>query len=221
MVINDNKLYIKLMEMTNLLISVINFSSLMIAIFIMGYVYIISVQPMKRVEKRGNKAWKECKIYRTVGGFFELVSVINLILWIWFPLPIFNEWKISENIWVGIILGILIMIPCLIVLGKGVIDAGSETLFPSEETEMYGGIYNYIRHPQSIGEFPLFIAISFMLNSWFLVIISTILIIIYFPIMIHFEEKDLIRRFGGKYIIYKERTGALFPKLKKHEKRGE
>lgn len=209
------------MEMANLLISVINFSSLMISIFIMGYLYILSVQPMKRVGERGNKAWKECKIYRTIGGFFELVSVINLILWIWFPLPIINEWKISESTWTGIIVGILIMIPCLIILGKGVIDAGSETLSPSEKTEMYGGIYKYIRHPQSLGEFPLFIAISFMLNSWFLVVISTILIIIYFPIMVHIEEKDLIRRFGENYSTYKERTGLLFPKLKKHENRGE
>ena len=34
-------------------------------------------------------------------------------------------------------------------------DAGSESLHPSKETVMYGGIYNYIRHPQALGEFPL------------------------------------------------------------------
>jgi protein-S-isoprenylcysteine O-methyltransferase Ste14 len=107
------------------------------------------------------------------------------------------------------------MVPCLILVGKGVIDAGSETLSPSKETEMYGGIYNYIRHPQSLGEFPLFVAFGFMLNSWFFVVISFVFIIIYIPIMIHFEEKDLTRRFGDKYTAYKERTGALFPKLRK------
>jgi protein-S-isoprenylcysteine O-methyltransferase Ste14 len=201
-----------------MIISLINFTVLIISFFIMGYVYIISIQPMKRAEKRGDKAWKECKIFRSVGGFFELVSVINLILWIWYPLPLFDEWKINENIWIGIIIGLIIMIPCLIILMKGVIDAGSETLSPSKETEMYGGIYNYIRHPQSLGEFPLFVAISFMLNSWFLILISAVVIIVYIPIMINFEEKDLIRRFGDKYMEYKERTGALFPKLSKIHK---
>ena len=200
--------------MDNLIIALINFSSLIISCFIMGYTYIISIQPQKRFEKRGDKAWKECKIFRSIGGFFEMISVINLILWIWFPLPILSEWKVSENIWAGIIIGIIIMVPCLIIMGKGIIDAGSETLSPSKDTEMYGGIYNYIRHPQSLGEFPLFIAISFMLNSWFLVLISVIFIVIYMPIMIFFEEKDLILRFGDKYITYKEKTGALFPKLK-------
>ena len=200
--------------MDNLIIALINFSSLIISCFIMGYTYIISIQPQKRFEKRGDKAWKECKIFRSIGGFFEMISVINLILWIWFPLPILSEWKVSENIWAGIIIGIIIMVPCLIIMGKGIIDAGSETLSPSKDTEMYGGIYNYIRHPQSLGEFPLFIAISFMLNSWFLVLISVIFIVIFMPIMIFFEEKDLILRFGDKYITYKEKTGALFPKLK-------
>jgi len=199
-----------------LIVAIINFSSLIISFFIMGYTYIISIQPMKRAEKRGDKAWKECKTFRSVGGIFELISVINLILWIWYPLPLLGEWRISSNIWVGLIIGLCMMVPCLILVGKGVIDAGSETLSPSKETEMYGGIYNHIRHPQSLGEFPLFVALGFMLNSWFFVLISLIFIIVYIPIMIHFEEKDLVRRFGDKYKEYQEHTGALFPKLRKN-----
>jgi len=92
-------------------------------------------------------------------------------------------------------------------------DAGSETIRPSPDTKLYGGIYNYIRHPQTLGEFPLFVAISFAVNSLLLVVISVISLIIYVPIMIHYEEKDLVKRFGEKYIEYQKRTGALFPKF--------
>jgi protein-S-isoprenylcysteine O-methyltransferase Ste14 len=42
-----------------------------------------------------------------------------------------------------------------------------------------------------------------------------IYIIVYVPIMIHYEEKDLIRRFGEKYREYQKSTGALFPKIRK------
>ena len=94
-------------------------------------------------------------------------------------------------------------------------DAGSETMSPSKETEMYGGIYNHIRHPQTLGEFPMYPAMAFIFNSWFLVIITTVFIIIYTPIMIHYEEIDLAKRFGQNYLDYKKRTGALFPKLRK------
>ncbi|MHA1149405.1 MAG: methyltransferase [Promethearchaeota archaeon] len=37
---------------------------------------------------------------------------------------------------------------------------------------MYGGIYNYIRHPQSLGEFVIFMALPLLINSWFHIIIS-------------------------------------------------
>jgi len=40
-------------------------------------------------------------------------------------------------------------------------------------------------------------------------------LVIYTPIMIHYEEADLIRRFGEQYIEYKKKTGALFPKFRK------
>ena len=98
---------------------------------------------------------------------------------------------------------------------KGVLDAGSETVEPSKTTKMYGGIYNYIRHPQTIGEMPWFIIIALFLNSLFLVIWSTTMILIVSPIIMYFEEKDLIERFGDAYREYQKRTGAVFPKLRK------
>lgn len=198
-----------------MIIAIINFVSFVISFFLLGYLYILSIQPVKRSEKYGEKAWKDCKKFRSIGGFFELISVFNLIIWIWFPLPIVDSWIISSNIWIGIIIAICFTIPCLIIMGLGVKAAGSETLSPSKDTEMYSGIYKYIRHPQTLGEFPTFITLSFALNSWFLVIISAVFIILYTPIMIYYEEKDLTLRFGEKYTEYKKRTGALFPKLKK------
>ncbi len=181
----------------------------------MGYFYLLSLQPVKRAEKRGEKAWNDCKKLRSIGGFFELTSVINLILWIWFPLPIVDSWIIHPNTWIGIIVAICIAFPCIIIMFLGIKAAGSETLSPSKDTDMYGGIYKYIRHPQTLGEFPTFIALGFAFNSWFLVLISALFIFIYTPIMIHYEEEDLVRRFGEKYREYQKRTGALFPKLRK------
>ncbi|NHJ22558.1 MAG: isoprenylcysteine carboxylmethyltransferase family protein [Candidatus Lokiarchaeota archaeon] len=198
-----------------MIFAIINFISLIVACLLMGYLYILSIQPVKRAKKHGEKAWKDCKRFRSIGGLFELITMVNLILWIWFPLPIVNTWIISSNIWVGIIIGLCIAIPCCIMLYLGIKAAGSETLSPSKDTEMYSGIYRYIRHPQSVGEFPLFVALSFALNSWFLIIISSILIVVYFPIMIYYEEKDLIERFGDKYREYRKNTGAIFPKLRK------
>ena len=195
------------------LIMLLNFISFLLSFFIMSYLYILSLQPMKRSEKYGEKAWNDCKKLRIIGGFFQLVSILNLILWSWFPLPVVNNWIVSSNIWIGIIIGIFILVPCMIIMFLGRKVAGSETRSPSKDTEMFGGIYNYIRHPQTIGEFPIYIALSFILNSWFLIIVSTISITILILIMIYYEERDLIKRFGDEYKEYQERTGAIFPKI--------
>ncbi len=192
----------------------INFSSLIISIFLFSYLYTLSIQPIKREQQKGNQAWKQCMKLRIIASFFEFIVIINMILWIWFPIPFIN-WKLHINYLFGILIGILIAIPCLVILIKGMKDAGQETIQPSRETQMYGGIYNHIRHPQSLGEFPLFISIAFIVNSWFLVILMTVYVIIYIPIMIHYEEKDLIKRFGEKYREYQKRTGVLFPRIKK------
>lgn len=192
----------------------INLGSLLLSIFLFSYFYTLSIQPVKREQRKGDRAWSQCMKLRVVASFFELIIVINLILWIWFPIPLVN-WKLHTNYIIGILVGILITIPCLIILLKGMRDAGQETIQPSKETPMYGGIYNYIRHPQSLGEFPLFIAIAFIVNSWFLIILMSVYVIIYVPIMIYYEEQDLIKRFGGKYRQYQKRTGALFPRFKK------
>ncbi len=201
-----------------LIIAILNFILLIFSLFSVGYFYTLSSQPLKKIKKYGDNTWKKSTQFRSTAGIFEFISVINLILWIWFPLPIVSNWRMSQDYWIAIIIGICIFIPSLILLGKGVKNAGSETMSPSPETQLYGGIYNYIRHPQTIGEFLIYIALGFALNSWFLILILSTFIIIYTPIMFYFEEKDLARKYGEKYLKYKKRTGAIIPKLRKKKK---
>ncbi len=192
----------------------LNLIILQISTLLFGYLYILSVMPATRAEKRGEKIWKECQRLRSISFIFMLVMLINLILWIWFPIPEL-AWLVHPNPWVGIIIGVIILIPCTIIWIFGVKAAGSESMTPSTETRMYGGIYNHIRHPQTIGEFPWFVVCALFINSLFLVIWTTLFIVIYTPIMIHFEEKDLVKRFGDAYREYQQRTGAIFPKIRK------
>ena len=192
-----------------------NFISLVLSLILLAYFYTLSILPVKRAAKYGEQEWKKCKVFRNVSGICEFISIINMILWIFYPLPIVGDWKICSNFLISIIIGFCIMIPCMVIFMAGMKAAGSETLTPSKDTKLYGGIYKYIRHPQALGEFTSYIGIGFLLNSWFLVIMLAAYLVIYTPIMIHYEEADLIRRFGEQYIEYKKKTGALFPKFRK------
>lgn len=179
-----------------------------------------ALMPVTREEKIGQKAWKQAAICREIGGFIELIWLINLILWIWFPIPQL-DWILSKNILIGIIIGIIIAAPSLTLLLLGMKAAGKESLSPSKKTEMFGGIYRYIRHPQNLGEFLLFLALPFIINTLFLIIWMLIVIIILLPLLIYIEEKDLIKRFGDSYLMYKRNTGAIFPKFKSWDKNKE
>ncbi len=173
--------------------------------------YAFSVMPAIRGEKKGKELWKQCRNLRIAGSVFEGITLITIILWIWFPIENIN-WQIFSKWWVGIVVSLVIFIPSGIIVLKGVKDAGKETLTPSEDTEMYGGIYKYIRHPQTTGEMPMFPAFGLVVNSWFIFLILTVFIIIYVPTIQYFEEKDLIKRFGDSYEEYQKSTGAFLPK---------
>jgi len=168
--------------------------------------------PVTREQKKGKKAWKESNRLRILADIIWTLFILNFILWIWFPVKSIN-WPISQDYILLFIISVIFMIPFLFITIKAVKDAGSETVITSEENEMYGGIYNYIRHPQMLGASPLILLICCLLNSIVLLIWFSILIVIIVPIVIHFEEKDLLMRFGESYKEYQGRTGAIIPKF--------
>jgi protein-S-isoprenylcysteine O-methyltransferase Ste14 len=172
---------------------------------------------MTRADKIGKHAWALAKRDRMLSAIFMSVMTVNMILWLWFPITEL-AWVVHPNWLVSILIGVVLAVIFTPIWFKGIKDAGRETMEPSASTKMYGGIYNHIRHPQALGEMPWFIIISLFLNSLFLVIWATLMVIIVSPIIIYFEEKDLIKRFGEEYREYRKRTGAIIPKFWKRKK---
>ncbi|HUT80747.1 MAG TPA: isoprenylcysteine carboxylmethyltransferase family protein [Candidatus Bathyarchaeia archaeon] len=195
----------------------LNFSFMIFSMILFAILYSSSTMPMTKSEKRGEKAWKECHLLRIFAMIFEFFILVTMILWFWLPIATV-DWLVSQFWWISFIIGLVIIIPGMILMIVGMAHAGKESHTPSKETEMYGGIYKHIRHPQTLGEMPTFIGIAFLINSWFLVLLMTVFVIIYTPIMIHFEEKDLIKRFGDPYRKYQQEVGIIFPKKWFHKK---
>ena len=192
----------------------INLLILIISTVLMALFYIKSVGPAKSEREIGENAYKRCGNYRIIASFFELITIINFIFYFFFPLPIPIPQFFIWDYWISVILSIVILLPCLYIMLKGVKDAGREALFPDKEHTLYRGIYEKIRHPQALGEVFIWWAAALLLNSPFLFLYS----IVWFPIFYWFckaEEKDLIIRYGEPYREYRNRTGMFLPK-KKH-----
>jgi hypothetical protein len=88
----------------------LNLLSLHVSAFFLVCLGILSLMPMTRAERRGEKAWKECKWLRSIAGLCEFVMIINMILWIWFPVPNL-AWAFHPNPVVGEVIAFAIAVP--------------------------------------------------------------------------------------------------------------
>lgn len=192
----------------------LNLISLHVSALLFAYLTTLSVMPVTREEQRGNKAWAECARLRSVSFLFAGIMILNTILWLWIPVPEL-AWVLSPDPLLGIVIGAIIGVPCLIIMSIALRDAGKEMHAPQKGIQLHGGIYKKIRHPGAVGEMPLYVVIAMLVNSLFLTVWMTVFVILFTPVHIYYEEKDLLKRFGDVYAEYRRTTPAVFPGLKR------
>ena len=200
--------------MDSLVIAWLNLISLHVSAFLFAYLTTLSVMPVTREEKSGEKAWGECARLRSISFVFAVIMVLNTILWVWFPVPELS-WSLSPDPLVGVMLGVIIAVPCFAILRVAMRDAGKEMHAPQKGIQLHGGIYKKIRHPGAVGEMPLYVVVALFVNSLFLTVWMILFIFIFTPIHIYYEERDLLKRFGDIYAEYQRTTPVVLPGLKR------
>ena len=198
---------IRLIEWMNLLLLILSTITSL-------YFYLKSVQPAKLEKEIGEIAYEKCERYRIYASIPFGVFFISYVIYVFYPLPLPIPNDLPWDYSISIILAIIIAIPSFALMGIGVRAAGEETLRPKKEHKMYGGIYNRIRHPQSLGEVWVAHILALILNRTFLFLFAFIWIPVFYW-MIVTEERDLILRYGEPYIKYRESVGMIFPKRSK------
>jgi protein-S-isoprenylcysteine O-methyltransferase Ste14 len=189
----------------------INFTVLIFSTLFFLYFYFLSVGPAALERVLGEQAYSLCGRYRVVAIVFELITIVNYVLYIFYPLPTPLPETFPWPWWLSALLAAAIGLPTTWLMVIGMKDAGEEMAFPKKEHTMYGGIYARIRHPQAAGEVFAWLWIAFLLHSPFLAAFS----LVYFPIfliMCWAEEHDLLLRYGDAYAEYWHKTGAFLPK---------
>ena len=198
--------------MNSAMIGWLNFAVLVVSSIVFSVMYVLSVRPAHLEQKIGEKAYRRCGQYRTIGTTPMMIAIFNYVLYRWYPLPIDPlparfPWPYGINVTLAAIIGI----PAMVLLFWGMHDAGKETLTPDKSHTMYGGIYEKIRHPQAVGEAPIWIVTALLVNSPFLAVFSLLYLGVWYWWCVE-EEKDLLLRYGQAYADYRARTGMLWPK---------
>jgi len=149
---------------------------------------------------------------------FNIIALLTLIPIIVYSAAITSEYVISPDK--------LSKYTGLLLAGWGVVIA--RAAFKSYDTKAFlglsslekenefstTGLLKYVRHPLYSGSI-LGIIGYFLYTPKLSALISSILIILYFIVGIHFEEKKLIRQFGQSYLDYRKRTPMLIPRFRK------
>lgn len=194
------------------MIAWINFATMVVGGILMTLFYLLSVRPAALSQKIGERAYRLVGRYRMLTTIFMFTLTANYILYHWYPLP-FDPFPptFPWSYGISVLIGVLIAIPSLYLMIRGVLDAGEETMRPRKEHSLYGGIYKKIRHPQALGEMPLWWAMAFLIHSPFLVVFSFIWVPVWYWWCIA-EEKDLLLRYGDAYAEYRQQTGMFIPR---------
>ncbi|MCP4539640.1 MAG: hypothetical protein GY832_21090 [Chloroflexi bacterium] len=193
------------------MIAWINFAMMVVSTLLCLYFYVKSVGPAALEKKIGTAAYPTCARYRFISGIFMGLACVNYVVYVFYPLPVSRARTFLWPWWVSALIAVLIAIPSGYLFGRGMWDAGKETMVPKKEHTLYGGIYSKIRHPQAAGELLIWWVFAFLLHSPFLVLYSFVWVPV-FIVMCWAEERDLLIRYGKAYAEYQDRTGFLIPK---------
>ena len=189
----------------------INFAVLITSSCLFTVFYVKSVGPAALERRIGPSAYERCATFRLISSIFMFVVAVNYVLYYWFPLPLPLPRTFPWPWWVSAVIAVLIAVPTAYLMYRGVKDAGEETMRPKREHTLYGGIYTRIRHPQAVGDFPLWWVLAFFVHSPFLALFSFSFVPVWYYFCVA-EERDLLIRYGAAYNKYRATTGFWLPR---------
>lgn len=172
--------------------------------------YALSVRPASLSARVGERAYASCARYRLASVVTTAGTVIFAVLCgVRPPDPFLRRlpWPRAVSVTVAIV----VALPAAWLAWRGIKDAGAETMRPGSEQGMFRGVYERVRHPQSFGALLLWWALALACDSPVLLATAVAGVPVWMAIC-HFEEMDLVRRFGTPYETYRKRTGFAFPK---------
>jgi protein-S-isoprenylcysteine O-methyltransferase Ste14 len=188
---------------------------LWLSVFWILYFMIHSVLAMSPVKNRLFSMGLSPVRYRLAYNIIALVTLLPVII---YSSTIASEYLFGPHK--------LIRIVGLLLAGWGVIIAraafksydvraflGLRSL-ENEDEFTTSGLLLYVRHPVYSGSI-LGIIGYFLYTPKLSTLISSLLLIVYFIVGLHFEEKKLIRHFGQAYLDYRKSTPMLIPRFKK------
>ena len=148
--------------------------------------------------------------------FFGLIVLfVFASFWIdkWLSFPHFDSswWSLVLSIFL-LVLGWLISVWPAIAFFRA---RGTPVPFNPPPKLITAGLYAYVRNPMLLGLFLFLLGLGILFGSLSLIFIFTPLFILINVLYVKaIEEKEMEKKFGGKYLEYKKKVPMFIPKVK-------
>lgn len=147
------------------------------------------------------------------GDLGQLIFLIIFLL-VWIADIFIFKFNESEFInipgWIKFPVGISIL-----VLGFYLAKKSMKMVFGTKKDHpeiINNNIYEKVRHPMYLGSLLFYLGVTILMCS-FPLLITFMIIFIFYNFIARYEEKLLIKQFGNDYIQYKKRVRRWIPKL--------
>ena len=134
---------------------------------------------------------------------FNLVFLLNVLL----VLLNWDSWILSDNI--RFYLGVPLIIFGFYFVCMGIKYLGIQNTSGLKDKLITIGIYRYTRNPQYLGDIFLFVGISLIANSLYVLFVHLILTLSFILLPLS-EEKWLEHQYKEEYLRYKKQTSRFF-----------
>jgi protein-S-isoprenylcysteine O-methyltransferase Ste14 len=155
-----------------------------------------------------------------ISSFFVYYLVLPTLLWatVWLLKLIIVEPSINFG-WVNWVVGLLILFPNLAISIWSLVTLykeGKGTPFPTVATVrlVTTGPYTHSRNPMVVSMFSVYWAVGILIGSLTFIILTSFFFLVMIVVITLFEEKDLERKFGREYLLYRQRTLFMIPRIK-------
>jgi protein-S-isoprenylcysteine O-methyltransferase Ste14 len=154
-----------------------------------------------------------------ISSFFVYYLALPALLWMtsWLAKLAIAEPSIDFG-WVNWAVGLLFLIPNLLVSAWSLValyKAGEGTPFPMVATVrlVTTGPYAHSRNPMVVSMFSVYWGAGIILGSLVFIILASFFFLVMIAVIALFEERDLERKFGREYLLYRQRTPFMIPRV--------
>lgn len=165
-------------------------------------------------ESKSKNTWSN-----TLKTILQIISVwsITLILFPWVILDAFQI-EITSSETIRVLSYLIFAISSLLGLSSAyvLVKQGQGTPLPADQTKklVVSGTYKYVRNPMAIAGMGQGLSIALYFSSIHIFLYTLVGGLIWHTVVRPIEEKNMLKRFGEEYQIYKNKVNLWIPKLR-------